>query len=159
MTDWLPHGLLVLALVSGGLLAGVYFAFSCAVCPALRRVDDTAYVRAFRAVNAVIQNGWFLSVLFLAPLSAIAVAVWPPAAGARIPAIAAAVLAASAFLSTVAVNVPLNNALDAAPIDDPTAAHAVRSAFEERWNRWNLVRAVTTAAALAVLAAVAALPL
>nr|BFE81336.1 hypothetical protein GCM10020093_039370 [Planobispora longispora] len=57
------------------------------------------------------------------------------------------------FVVTAAVNVPLNNAIDAA--GDPAAIAdpaAVRAAFETRWVRWNVVRAVSSTAALACLA-------
>ena len=66
--------ILAVTLVANGLLAGLFFAFTCAVSPALGRLDDRSYVEAFRSINAVILNGWFLSV-FLAPATAIAAAV------------------------------------------------------------------------------------
>jgi uncharacterized membrane protein len=54
---------------------------------------------------------------------------------------------------TVAVNVPLNDAIKAAGDPDRIAdLAAVRSAFDEsRWATWNLVRTVTTVAAFGIL--------
>ena len=66
---------LSVAVVANGLLAGLYFAFACAVSPALGRLDSRSYVEAFRSINVVIVNGWFLSVFFLAPATAVAAAV------------------------------------------------------------------------------------
>jgi uncharacterized membrane protein len=66
---------------------------------------------------------------------------------------AAFVLYLSVFVITVAVNVPLNDALKAA--GEPSQignVSAVRSAFHEtRWAIWNVVRAVFTTAAFGCL--------
>jgi uncharacterized membrane protein len=60
------------------------------------------------------------------------------------------VLYGIAFVITIAVNVPLNDAIKAAT--DPNFA-AVRERFHEaRWAGWNLVRAVTSTAAFGCLA-------
>ena len=67
-------GVLAIATVVHGLLAGVFFVFACAVAPGLRRVDDRTFVCAFRAINRTILNGWFLSVFMAAPVAAIACA-------------------------------------------------------------------------------------
>jgi uncharacterized membrane protein len=54
---------------------------------------------------------------------------------------------------TIAVNVPLNDAIKVAGEPDRIAdLAAVRSAFDEsRWAAWNLVRTVTTVAAFGIL--------
>ena len=72
--DALLDGLVVVAMIANGLLAGLFFVFANAICPGFRAVDDSTYVRAFRAINSTILNGWFLSVFFVAPLSAVAAA-------------------------------------------------------------------------------------
>jgi len=52
------------------------------------------------------------------------------------------------FVVTAAVNVPLNNQLEAAgPADRITDLPAVRARFEATWARWNVVRAVASTAA------------
>jgi uncharacterized membrane protein len=65
----------------------------------------------------------------------------------------AAVLLVAGVIMTVAVNVPLNDAIKAAGDPDriPDLA-VVRRAFDEpRWATWNLVRTVTTVAAFGIL--------
>jgi uncharacterized membrane protein len=49
---------------------------------------------------------------------------------------------------TMALNVPLNDRLDAAGSADPAAA---RAAFEDVWVRWNVVRSVLSVAAFGCL--------
>jgi uncharacterized membrane protein len=58
---------LVATLVTTGLMAGIYLAFSIAVMPGLARNDDRTYVDAMRGMNVAILDGWFF-VVFLGPL-------------------------------------------------------------------------------------------
>ena len=135
-------------------MAGLFFAFTTAVSPALGRLDDHSFVEAFRAINSVILNGWFLTVFFLAPATAIAAAVW--AGISHHPSfwwvLAGAICSLLTCIVTVAANVPLNEALDAALTSTTTQYAQARSAFEGTWNRWNLVRTLTSLGALAILA-------
>ncbi|MBK0422142.1 DUF1772 domain-containing protein [Leucobacter sp. CSA2] len=151
---WLDK-LAVLSVALNGVLAGLYFAFTCAVSPALGRLEDRSFVVAFRAINAAILNGWFLSVFFLAPLTAVAAAIWGGSTERSFPwaLVAGGVLAAVTFIVTVAANVPLNEGLAAAPSGSAALDHAARAAFESAWNGWNLLRTLTGTAATVCLAA------
>ncbi|WP_134325367.1 DUF1772 domain-containing protein [Cumulibacter soli] len=140
--------LLVAAVVTNGLLAGLFFAFACAITPALRRVDDRTYVRAFRAINSSILNPVFMVVFLGAPATAIIGAI--ARVGADVPhssgwVIAGGILSALTFLITAMANVPLNQGLDRADVDTDAQQHAARETFEARWNRWNLARTLTSA--------------
>jgi uncharacterized membrane protein len=64
--------------------------------------------------------------------------------------VAAPVLYAIALMITMAVHVPLNDAIKAAGVRDPAGA---RERFDEaRWAAFNVVRAVTATAAFGCLA-------
>ncbi len=57
-----------------------------------------------------------------------------------------------ALAITFAVNIPLNNQIQAAGTPDRIAdLAAVRATFEASWVRWNIVRALTSTAAFACL--------
>lgn len=147
--------LLFVAIVANGVLAGLFFVFSVAISPGLRRADNGTYVRAFRAINTAILNGKFLTVFFVAPIAAIVCAVLHLARGgsASLPSVVAgAVCSALTFGITAAGNVPLNQELDRAPIDTEPQRRTARGRFEERWNRRNLARTITSAGALVFLA-------
>lgn len=144
MSAWLPAG----AIVTNGLLAGVFFVCACAVVPGFRRVDDRTYLAAFRAINRAILTGWFLLVFFGAPVSAVAVAVSSPGWLTA----AAAASAVVTFGITVAGNVPLNQALERAEVRSDAERRTVRESFEGPWARRNLARTATSVAALAFLA-------
>ena len=152
----IPEAVLVAATVGNGLLAGMFFAFSCGVAPGLRRVDDRAYVTAFRAISRSIVNLLFLLVFLGAPIAtAAAAALHLDGARQEVLACVVAALALSllSFAVTVLVNVPLNNRLDSTePVEE------ARALFERRWVRWNAVRTVVcTLSFLALVPALAQL--
>jgi uncharacterized membrane protein len=144
-----------LATVAVGLMAGLFYAFSCAVMPALRGADDRTFVDVMQRINVSILNPWFLVVFVGALLPVVAAAALHVPAGGRgaLPwVLAGLALYVAMFVITGGVNVPLNDRLAAAgdpgSLADPAA---VRAGFEAVWVRWNLVRAVTATAAFACL--------
>jgi uncharacterized membrane protein len=144
-----------LATLGFGLMAGLFYAFAVAVMPALRGVDDRAFVDVMRRINRAILNRWFLSVYVGVLLPVVAAAALHVPAGGRavLPwVLAGLLLYLVVFVITGGVNVPLNNRLDAA--GDPAALTdpvAVRRSFEATWVRWNVVRALTSTGAFACL--------
>jgi uncharacterized membrane protein len=147
---------LLAATLATGLMAGLYFAFSCAVMPGLTGADDRTFVAAMRGINGRILNGWFAGAFGGAfVLTTVALLLHVPPPGRRaLPWVAAAlVLYAATLVVTFRVSVPLNDALAAA--GDPVAVAdvaSVRERFEPGWVRWNAVRAVLAAGALLALA-------
>ncbi|WP_030186778.1 DUF1772 domain-containing protein [Streptomyces sp. NRRL S-813] len=156
MTGDLRSLVLLAATLTTGLMAGLYFAFSVAVMPALARADDRTFIETMQRVNVAILNGWF-SLAFGGALVLGVVAAVLHRGGAGRPVlpwiIAGVVLYAASLVVTMGFNVPLNNHLaDAgAPgrIHDPAA---VRARFESAWVHWNIARTLVTAGALGCLA-------
>jgi uncharacterized membrane protein len=146
---------LVVAAVLTGLVAGTYFAYACSVMLALGRTSDRTFIEVMQKINVAIQNPVFFAALFGAPFAS-GVAVWlqsSDSGGVSGWTIAALALNLVGFLVTVAANIPLNNALDAAgepaALADPAA---MRRGFERVWNAWNTARGVVTAVAAVCLA-------
>ena len=124
--------------VLNGLLAGVYLAFVVAVMPALHGLPDDTFLRVMNRINVVIVNPAFLTLFLGAPVLAVV-----RAAVQRDPhTIAAAVAAVSAVVVTLAVNVPLNDAL---------AHGGTRDRFEAPWVRWHYVRTGAATVAFGLL--------
>ncbi|RIV38853.1 anthrone oxygenase family protein [Micromonospora radicis] len=153
---------LVGAIFSTGLVAGLFFAYACSVMPGLGATDDRTLVGTMQSINRKILNGWFLSVFLGGPVLVAVAVVGHFGAGAGAGAGAGGavlgwlVAALVGQLVTVGVtmrcNVPLNNLLDAAgSVDGITDLAAVRRRFERPWVRWNLVRTVSSVAAFACL--------
>ncbi|MER7757917.1 anthrone oxygenase family protein [Kitasatospora sp. NPDC097643] len=147
---------LIAATVTCGLTAGLFYAYSCSVMPALRRTEDRTFIEVMQRVNVAILNAWFVLGYVGALLAtAAAVALHLPADGhhALAPTVAALVLYVAALGVTRSVNIPLNNELAAA--GDPrriAEPAAVRGRFEARWVRFNVLRALLCTGALGFLA-------
>jgi uncharacterized membrane protein len=146
--------LLLAATITMGLAAGIYDVFAHTIMPGLRTTDDRTFVGAFQAIDRAIINPWFMLSAFAGPgllvvAAAIVTAGDPPFGWVA----AAAILYAVTVVITIAVNVPLNDAIKAAGDPDRIDLARVRTKFgEARWAAWNLVRVVTTTTAFGLLA-------
>jgi uncharacterized membrane protein len=158
ITD-LFHAGLLLATMLCALVAGFLFAFAVVVMPGIARLDDAAFLRAFQAIDSVIQDSqplfllvWMGSVL--AVVAAAALSVWAVGGLDRVLVLAAALIYVLAVqVPTGTVNIPLNNQiqrLDVATVTETARQHA-RQSFEQRWNRWNGIRTVFAVAVTALL--------
>ncbi|MGI5169801.1 DUF1772 domain-containing protein [Spirillospora sp. CA-253888] len=134
-------------------VTGVYFAFSTSVMPGLNAVRPAVAVEAAQHLNRKILNPLFLFSFTGAPLLAaltgvlLLVLLHHRAAGLLFLA-AAAVYFLGAFLPTMAVHIPLNDALDTARLTgDPAEAARIWRDFAPRWTSWNHLRAVASTAA------------
>jgi len=121
-----------------GLLAGIYVAFVVAVMPALQGLPDDTFLRVMNRINDVIVNPAFLTLFLGAPVLAVILA-----AVRRDPlTIAAAVAALAALVITIAVHVPLNDAL---------ADGGTRDRYETPWVLWHYFRTGAAIVAFALL--------
>jgi uncharacterized membrane protein len=145
---------LVGATISMGLVAGVFDLYAHTVMPALKGTDDRTFVAAFQSLDRSIINPWFVGGSFLGALVLTAAAT---VANRGEPSFTWAVVALVAYtvavIVTVAVHVPLNDAIKAAGDPQHLAnLGLVRAQFDEhRWAMWNLVRALTATGAFASL--------
>jgi uncharacterized membrane protein len=147
---------LIAATMTIGLVAGVFGLYSHTVMRGLAETGDRTFVGAFQALDRAIINPWFMISFVGALLFTIGAALLHLHRDVRGPLpwiIVALVLYLVAFVITIAVHVPLNDALKAAGDPDTiTDLAAVRSAFDEaRWAAWNLVRTITTTVAFGTL--------
>ena len=150
---------MVTAAIGNGLVAGVFFAFSSFVMPALARVAPSIGVQAMQSINITVVRSAFLAVYLLTTiLSAIlVVAPWWISSGLapRLAAAAGAIAVLGSFGVTMRLNVPLNNAL-ATGIPDAAASAALWATYVRDWGVANVYRALASCSAsvLFTLAAV-----
>lgn len=141
---------LVLALVlTSGLLAGFFFAWWCSCMVGLRTVRDSTFVETMQSINGSLPNARFAVPFFAPVLLAPIVAFMLLAGGNRESGgwtVATAVLSLLTFGITAGRNVPLNNELAKAALNNATAA---RSRFEMPWIRWNSLRTLSSLLAFA----------
>jgi uncharacterized membrane protein len=122
--------------------------------PGLAKTDDRTFVGAFQSIDRAIINPWFLAGGFFGALVFTLAATITNLGRDVLPWTAAApLLYVVAVATTIAINVPLNDAIKAAGDPDRISdLSAVRARFNEtRWTTWNLVRVVTSTAAFALL--------
>lgn len=126
MTDSLLTILTILAALGCGLNAGVFFAFSTFVMPALAKLPPAQgiAVAALAVLAAWPSAGWLVLAGLLQPAGNLAV--------------------------TMLANVPLNNRL-ATVVPDSVEGATVWADYLKRWTAWNHVRTLTALAAMALL--------
>jgi len=141
------------ATLTMGLAAGVFAIFAHTIMPGLHKTDDRTFVAAFQAIDRAIINPWFMTTAFAGALVLTLTAAITNRGTPALPWIAAALgLYLVAAIVTVAVNVPLNDALKAAGDPNHIDVHQVRAQFHEaRWAAWNLFRVATTTAGFGLL--------
>jgi uncharacterized membrane protein len=147
---------LLAATITTGLVAGVFGLYSHSIMPGLGKTDDRTFVGAFQSIDRAIINPWFMLTFIGALLFTALAGLLHLGQGARpvLPWILAAlVLYLVAVIITMAIHLPLNDAVKAAGVPDQISDLAeVRRRFDEaRWARWNLVRAVTSVLAFGSL--------
>jgi len=131
---------LILATISSGLIAGLFYGYHVAMVTSLRAVDDRTYVTVNQKVNIHILNGgFFLPYLGSAVLSAVSAALLlgGDRGSVLLPTILAFVFNVAAILVTGGGNIPLNNMIDRSNLDQATQT---REKFEKPWNRFNALR-------------------
>jgi uncharacterized membrane protein len=143
------------ATITTGLATGAFAIFAHTIMPGLRNTDDRTFVAAFQSIDRAIINPWFMAGGFVGALLFTLAALLTNLGRPALPWIAAALaLYLVAFAITIAVHVPLNDAIKAAGDPDRIVDLAgVRARFDEtRWAAWNLVRVITSTGAFACLA-------
>lgn len=141
------------ATLTTGLAAGVIALYAHTIIPGLHTTDDRTFVAAFQSIDRAIINPWFMGTFFGALVLTTAAAFanrGRPAFGWVSAALALYVVVVAI---TLAVNVPLNDAVTKAGNPAQIDVAKVRESFHEaRWVGWNLVRLATSLAAFASLA-------
>ena len=142
------------ATLTMGLVAGTFALYAHTIMPGLRKTDDRTFVTAFQQTDRAIINPWFMITAFGGALVLTLVAGLANRGTPAFSWIATAFgLYLVAVVITVAVNVPLNDAIKAA--GDPAhidVAQARARFHEARWAAWNLVRVATSVPAFGLLA-------
>lgn len=142
--------LLIITILATGLIAGLFYAYSCSVNLGLGKLSDQAYLSSMQAINREILNpvffASFMGTLILLPLSTWLEYRNGTTAGFYWLLAATLCYAIGTFGVTLLGNVPLNDALDKFVIHSASAIEqaAQRKAFEGPWNTFHTVRTVAS---------------
>jgi len=146
---------LMLATLTMGLATGAFALYAHTIMPGLKKTDDRTFVAAFQSMDRAIINPWFMLTAFGGALVLTIAALVTNLGRDTLPWVAVALgLYSVAVVITLAVNVPLNDAIKAA--GDPDRIQdlaAVRERFDEaRWATFNVIRTLLSAGAFVSLA-------
>jgi uncharacterized membrane protein len=144
------------AALTSALVAGITFAFSTSVMPALRRRPAPEGLATMQAINSAILNPAFGLTFGAAALSCTLLALAAPFTldqpHALLRGVGATMYVVGTFGVTIAVNVPMNAELDAVD-SNSVEAREVWYRYLRRWTAWNTCRTILGAAASALLTA------
>ncbi|MDR7061119.1 MULTISPECIES: anthrone oxygenase family protein [unclassified Sphingopyxis] len=157
MADNLLTGLSFAAAGGAALVGGVFFGFSSFIMAGLGRLAPEQGASAMNSINVTVINPAFMTALFgtgLLCLIAAAMALGSPGSlDGKLILAAALLYVIGCDGVTMALNVPLNNALARAPVGTPEGA-ALWARYLKDWTFWNSVRtAASFAAAILFVAA------
>ena len=147
-----------ITLLLSGLVAGLFYAYSCSVNPGLKELSNSEYVKAMQAINIAIQNPVFftsfMGLLLAYPL--LAFQTYKADANTFALVMASGIIYfVFVFGITAACNVPLNNQLAAFNMTTATEAEInnMRRVFENPWNTWHAIRTYASVLSFALLLA------
>jgi uncharacterized membrane protein len=151
------HSLFALKLFSAlgcGLIAGVFFAFSSFVMPALARLQPTQGIAAMQSINITVINPWFMAAFLGTAAACIFLAIssllkWHQP-GAAYLLLGSLLYLVGTVGVTIVFNVPLNDALASVKPDSPDGVNLWAS-YLTNWTNWNHIRAAAALAAAASL--------
>ncbi len=137
-----------------GSIGGFFYAYSVSVMQGLDNLPETDAIHAMQLLNQGTRNLVFLISFLFTPIISLGCALVLYLAGRQAAALwllgAVLVYFLGSFLTTVNINVPLNQALESL---DPekiatTDAPKIWSDYHADWTFWNTIRAVMALAAL-----------
>ena len=149
--------ILLIATLTTGLMAGLFYAWSFSVTTGLLKLSDTSYIEAMQSLNKAILNPAFFLIFWGSILSLILVTILhyeqPLSSIFWHLLIATVVYLIGSIAVTIVGNVPLNNSLEKFQLISSSLEEIKlqRAAFESRWNTLNMIRTISSSLAFIVL--------
>ena len=142
--------ILIAAIISTGLMAGIFFTWTNAVKPGIGTLDDMTYMKAFQAMNRLILNPLFY-VVFILPVLTISISTYMSFGSTKLYVFELFLLSTllyvlGVFLITILGNIPLNDLLENTDLEkiSLTELSDLRGKIENKWNNFNLIRTVSS---------------
>lgn len=146
------------ALAFAAAIFGFFYAWVCSTMWGLDQLPPAIAIEAMNAMNRSVRNVVFAPAFFGTPVVLAAVAMWGYMLGKRATALwlvgAALVYLVGAFLPTVLVNVPMNQALMLTDMTrDNAALQQIWGDYSSRWQVWNIARTLASGVSLLLVGA------
>jgi len=149
------ESLLTFTAITTGLIAGLFYSWSCGITQGLGKLPDASYLGAFQSINREIQKPWFF-ISFLGTVLLLPVSAWlcyrsHQQTSFLFMLTASLLYIIGVFGVTIAGNIPLNEMVDKTNLQSisvETIAE-IRKSFEPKWNQLNNIRTLCAIASLA----------
>ena len=142
--------IIIVAILSTGLMAGIFFNWTNAVKPGIGTLDDMTYMKAFQAMNRLILNPLFY-IVFILPVLTISISTYMSFGSTKLYVFELFLLSTllyvlGVFLITILGNIPLNDLLENTDLEkiSLTELSDLRGKIENKWNNFNLIRTVSS---------------
>ena len=133
---------LLVAAISTGLMAGIYFSFSVFVMTSLKELPDSTAVASMNSINRVILKSSFIPLFFGSCLLALFLMLFVDAGSSSLLTGSAGVIYLLGMLTcTIVFNIPLNNRLQTVTRENESQ---VWQHYVIHWTRWNHIRTVSS---------------
>ena len=137
------------SLVLAAALFGFFYAWVCSTMWGLDNADPRIAIAAMQAMNASVRNVVFAPAFFGTSVALLITTLVLYAAQQRPAALwfgaATLIIAMLGVVLTMAINVPMNEALAQMPVpEDITAAQAIWDGYSSDWQFWNQMRTIAT---------------
>ena len=139
--------LVALNLLFAALMAGFFFAWSCAIMFGLDKTDDKTAIRAMNAINGAVRNPLFISPFLLTPILLIVNGLkhsqTPKSTGADLFFLSAFFYIFGVTLVTILISEPLNFQLaETSATHSDQTYHLIWQSYSKKWQRWNVIRTI-----------------
>ena len=142
--------IIAVAVISTGIMAGIFFTWSNAVKPGIGTLDDISYLRALKAMNKIILNPLFY-IVFVLPVLSIPISTYmnygsPNFYVFELLLTSSIIYLLGVFIVTINGNIPINELLENTDLQKITEIElsSLRENIENKWNNYNLIRTISS---------------
>jgi len=142
--------IIILAIISTGVMSGIFFTWTNAVKPGIGTLNNISYLRAFKAMNKAILNPLFY-IVFILPVLTITISAYinygsPNFYIFKLLFASTLIYFFGVFILTINGNVPINELLENTDLQkiSETELSSLRENIENKWNNLNLIRTVSS---------------
>ena len=148
--------LILASAFSSAMVAGIFYAFSSFVMPALARIQNSEGIHAMNSINVTVITPSFMLFFMGSAVLGIVLGGWSlfsiSQLDSQLVLLASLLYVVGCFGVTMVLNVPLNNQLAAT---SPTDGHVFWQTYLKTWTLCNSVRTASSALAAIVFVAAA----
>jgi len=149
--------LMAIAIISTGLMAGIFLTWTNAVTPGIGKLNDMIYLKALQSMNRAILNPLFY-VVFMLPIISMLISTAinygsNKVCNFKLLLMATVIYTGGVFIVTIFGNIPLNELLNQTDLGSKSVVElsTLREKIEIKWNQFNLIRTITSFTSFALL--------